>query len=103
MLRNLVNRHDLLAFVEKMRSDGLSSLARRFGHLRSGRVREAWSAQPGDDQWWVVDAVRRRWRTKLCGDAEVPFIRYFCDRYLAGRTDLDALMVGCGSGHSLPA
>jgi SAM-dependent methyltransferase len=103
MLRNFVNRHDLVSLAEAVRGRGLRALVRRFGRPRSGRVQEAWSAEQSDDQWWVIEAVRRRWRAKVTGDGDTDFIRWFCDRHLADRTGLDALMVGCGSGHSLPA
>jgi SAM-dependent methyltransferase len=102
MLWNLVNRQDVLAVAAKARSDGPASIVRRFGRSRSARVRQAWSVEAGDDQWWAIDAVRRRWREKVCGRGDVGFPRFLCERHLDGRSNLDALMAGCGSGHSLP-
>jgi len=102
MLRNFVNRHDARAIVDKLRSDGVATLFRRFGKRRAARVADAWADAPDDDQWWVIDAVRRRWGEKISGDADVDVPRYVCERYLRGRIGLDALMVGCGSGHSVP-
>src|SRR5262245_60038851 len=65
MLRNLLNRHDVVTVREQTTSEGVTSIARRFGKSSAARVREAWHAEPGHDQWWVVDAVRRRWREKV--------------------------------------
>jgi SAM-dependent methyltransferase len=100
MFWNVVNRHDLRTLGEKVMSGSLPNLVRRFARARSTRVREAWNDAPADDQWWVVDTVRRRWRAKVCGDPDVDFVSFFCGRHLSGRTELDALLVGCGSGHS---
>lgn len=101
MLGNLVNRHDLATLLAKLSLQQAPGTLRRFVRPRRLRVQDAWSVPAGHDQWWVIDAVQTRWRRKVTGDGNRSFATWMRDALLPGRTDLDALMIGCGAGHSL--
>ena len=101
MLGNLVNRHDFIALRSKIARDGWRSAARRLRLNARQRVEETWAdADDAMDQWWAVDAVRRRWQRMVTGRDDEPLVRYL-STHLAPRTSLRGLSLGCGTGWSL--
>jgi SAM-dependent methyltransferase len=100
MLGNLVNRHDPVRVLQKLRLGQGAAMLARVARDRRGRVEAAW-AEPAasNSQWWAIWGVQQRWRTKVCGRPDVDFPQYVCDRYLPAAKDLIGLAPGCGGGY----
>ena len=100
MPANLVNRHDVLHVISMLRRGKWRSVLHRLLRTGDRRVRDAWvSPVESPDQWWVIDAVRARWARMILDTASEDFPGQVVRKYLAGRSELRALSVGCGTGH----
>ncbi|MGE7432955.1 class I SAM-dependent methyltransferase [Kitasatospora sp. NPDC001175] len=99
MFNNLVNRHDVYRVGRKLRRGQLDRLVSKVRIRGTERVVAHWSAvDPSLQEWWAIPAVVRRWNTFASGDPEIGFPEYVADRWLAGRSGLRALSLGCGTG-----
>jgi 2-polyprenyl-3-methyl-5-hydroxy-6-metoxy-1,4-benzoquinol methylase len=101
VLRNLINRHDAVRFGRKLRR---GNARRIMAKLRAGepdRVLARWSPAghaPEPVQWDEIPAVRRRWHSFGNGAAQISFAEQVARTWLAGRSGLRALSIGCGTG-----
>ncbi|MDH6123746.1 class I SAM-dependent methyltransferase [Kitasatospora sp. GP82] len=99
MFGNLVNRHDGYRVARKLRRGQLDRLVSKVRIRGTERVVTHWSAvDPSLQEWWAIPAVVRRWNTFASGDPETGFPQHVADKWLAGRTGLRALSLGCGTG-----
>jgi SAM-dependent methyltransferase len=99
MLGNLVNRHDFIALYTKIARDGWRLVARSLRLNARQRVEETWAdTDDAVDQWWAVDAVRRRWWRMVTGHDDESILCYLNRTYLASRAPLRGLSLGCGTG-----
>jgi len=99
VLGNLINRHDAARLYRKLRQGHLRPIADKVRTPGPKRVTDFWSAaghESGPVQWGDIPAVRRRWHT--FGGPETRFAEHASRRWLAGRSGLRALSLGCGSG-----
>lgn len=100
VFNNLVNRHDAIRLTRKLGTGQIGCLAEKIHVRGSSRVVAHWSTQSDlPQQWWDVPAVVRRWNTFASGNPDISFPRLVADSWLADRTDLCALSLGCGTGH----
>jgi 2-polyprenyl-3-methyl-5-hydroxy-6-metoxy-1,4-benzoquinol methylase len=99
MLNNLVNRHDAMRVYRKATKGDLRAMADKLRGSAEDRVVRQWSdTVPEPTQWWSIPEVRQRWNRFVSGDADVDFPAFAAERYLAGRSGLRALSLGCGMG-----
>jgi len=100
MFHNLINAEDGRRILRKLaRGEGMAVVAKLRGSSAE-RVVRSWDRAPVGPtaQWWEIEAVRRRWAYLISGDPDVDFPQYAVEKYLSGRTDLEAISVGCGHG-----
>jgi len=99
MLNNLVNRHDAGRLYRRVGGGDVGAVVAKLRGNATERVVRQWSdTAPEPRQWWSIPAVRRRWNLMVSGDESVDFPAMCAERYLAGRTGLRALSLGCGMG-----
>lgn len=99
MFGNLINRHDALRVGRKLRRGQLDKLVSKVRVRGTDRVVTHWSAvDPSLQEWWAVPAVVSRWNAFASGDPEVGFPQHVAKTWLAGRSGLRALSLGCGTG-----
>lgn len=100
MLSNLVNRHDAVRLARKLGQGQVSRVADKFRIRGTNRVVIQWSSVSRlPQQWWDIPAVIRRWNTFASGDPDISFPQYVAETWLAHKTGLRALSLGCGTGH----
>ena len=98
MLGNLINRHDAVRLYRKLRRGQLAQIAAKVRAPGPDRVLAHWSAPghgAGQVQWDEIPAVRGRWHTF---GGQTSFAEHVSGRWLAGRSGLRALSLGCGTG-----
>jgi 2-polyprenyl-3-methyl-5-hydroxy-6-metoxy-1,4-benzoquinol methylase len=99
MFRNAVNRHDLVRLTRKLRRLEGGRVVAKLRVRGQARVVAHWAdIDPSLQEWWAIPAVQRRWNTFGSGDPDVTFPMHVARTHLAGRADLRALSLGCGTG-----
>ncbi|MCH8902758.1 MAG: class I SAM-dependent methyltransferase [Bacteroidetes bacterium] len=63
------------------------------------RVISTWDENILPAHWWILPQVKQRWNEKITGDPNREIENYILQKYFDGRSDLCALMPGCGEGH----
>jgi len=103
---NIINWTDLMMVWEYARSP---LMWRRIGRRLSGRFgkpkgdifaqsKTADSSQIREWLWWLVPQVRRRAYEEVTGSPDIPFKKYFAEKYLKERVPRAASLL-CGAGH----
>lgn len=99
MFGNLINGHDLLFLLHKLRQGQARRVAARLLGGRRRRVEMSWAkTEVPPTNWWDIPEVRQRWNRLISGDGDVDFCQHVARTHLAGRRDLLALSLGCGTG-----
>jgi ubiquinone/menaquinone biosynthesis C-methylase UbiE len=98
VFNNFVNTADASAFVRR----ATKTPRWLVGRVSSGadqRSREAWAhTQSNPIHWFDIPAVLERQNRLVSGDPAVDYVDYICATHLAGRSQLTALSLGCGTG-----
>ncbi|MBV9463732.1 MAG: class I SAM-dependent methyltransferase [Verrucomicrobiae bacterium] len=75
------------------------NLARKLFLGSRRRVVQSWSHCGGERKsWYDVPAIQRRWNALIAGDPAIDFQSHVCGKFLAGRSSLRGLSIGCGTG-----
>lgn len=106
MFNNLVNAHDLLKLVEKIRQGDWKKILSKFSQLKRDKVESVkryWDDPESNVEnppvnWWDIPAVRKRWNFLISGDPETDYVVYISRKYLADRAFMSGLSLGCGCG-----
>lgn len=99
MFNGLVNLHDFVVLAEKLRARGAGRIIAKLTNGKAGRVRKTWEHTAGaPTHWWDIPAVVRRWNRLITGDPDLDTYTYVTRTYFAGREELHALSLGCGTG-----
>ena len=53
---------------------------------------------PSLQEWWAIPQVIERWNHFISGDPGILYSEHVARTYLAGRTGLTGLSLGCGTG-----
>ena len=99
MLGNLINRHDVVRLCRKLGQGHPHQIAGKLRSRGEEPILAHWAAPghaAGQVQWDDIPAGRRRWHT--FGGGEISFAEHAIHRWLAGRSGLRALSLGCGAG-----
>ena len=97
MLGNLINRHDAVRLGRRLRRGHVTQIVSTAPAPGRGLADRSAAGRPaGQVQWDEIPAIRRRWRT--FGPREASFAELVTGRWLAGRSGLRALSLGCGPG-----
>jgi ubiquinone/menaquinone biosynthesis C-methylase UbiE len=99
MFNNFVNGRDFYDLFHKAPAV-LAGIGRGLSPSQQ-RVRSTWAhvdALPTN--WWDIPAVRLRWNELISGSSEIDFHSHISNHWLHGRSNLNALSLGCGTGHN---
>jgi SAM-dependent methyltransferase len=99
VLGNLINRHDAVRLYRKLRRGHLTEIVGKVRTPSPDRVLGHWGAaslRAGQVPWDEIPEIHRRWHT--FGAGENTFGEHVTRRWLAGRSGLRALSLGCGAG-----
>lgn len=99
MLGNVVNHHDAERLARKLVNGQVARVRDKIRIRGMDRVVANWSGvDPTLQEWWAIPQVIRRWNAFASGDPEVSFPQHVAATWLAGRSGLRALSLGCGTG-----
>jgi 2-polyprenyl-3-methyl-5-hydroxy-6-metoxy-1,4-benzoquinol methylase len=99
MLGNRVNRHDAARVARKLSRGQAGHILEKVRIRGTDRVVAHWAAvDPSLQQWWAIPQVEKRWNTFASGDPAVSFPEHVAKTWLADRSGLRALSLGCGTG-----
>lgn len=99
MFNNLLNADDFSLLARRIRDGGLRHLMGRVLAGRQARVATSWrKSEIPPTNWWDIPEVVERWNRKITGSSDTDFNDYVAKTYLAQRSDLTAISLGCGTG-----
>ena len=95
---NYLNPGDFADLYGKLRQRGGRFLWEKTHWKASDRIRHTWETIQHTPGWWQVPAVRERWNTLISGNPHQTYQQYIAHHYLADRSSLRLLSIGCGTG-----
>jgi ubiquinone/menaquinone biosynthesis C-methylase UbiE len=101
VFNNWISIPELVDLFRRVRGDPelASKIRSRLLPGRRRRIRAAWAhIDRPPILWSSIPAVRERINRIITGSPGLEYREYLCDKYWAGREDLEALSLGCGSG-----
>lgn len=102
MFNNIINIHDFIELFRRIRHEQalLRKVRNALSRSSQKRVENAWAETESPPiHWWDIPAVKNRWNEMITGDSQTDYYQYIAQKYLAGRSALKALSLGCGAGH----
>ncbi len=85
--------------MRKLRGGQVSRVIDKVQVRGKDRVVAKWSeVEPSLQQWWAIPQMSGRWNTFASGDPAVSFPQHVASTWLAGKSGLRALSLGCGAG-----
>jgi ubiquinone/menaquinone biosynthesis C-methylase UbiE len=95
---NLINLHDASLVVEKVRQRRLADILSRIVRGSAAAERSWDHVEYPPKNWWDIPEVMERWNVMISGDARVDYVDHFLARHFAGRSSMNALSLGSGTG-----
>ena len=95
----LINYLDFVDLWFKLRERGTTYAAKKLISSNENRIKSTWEEDelPGSN-WWQVDEVRQRWNELITGSKTKIYPDYVVEKWLAGKSNLKMLSIGCGTG-----
>lgn len=98
-MKRWLTTDDLIEAYTKLQQRGASYLFSKLNPSSTKRTQSTFGESSFQHaNWWIVPAVRRRWNELVTGHPEMIYEDYFVQKYLAGRSGLKTLSLGCGIG-----
>lgn len=99
MLKNLVNRQDLLFLFNGLRTGSVWHTLKRLVAGRESAVKATWEQVEGPPSYfWRIPSISRRANRLTTGDPNLDYIAHVSRTYLASLQPLQGLSLGCGTG-----
>ncbi|MBI3512251.1 MAG: class I SAM-dependent methyltransferase [Bacteroidetes bacterium] len=99
MSLTLVSQGDFIDLWFELRRRGWKRTFAQLHPSAEERVLQNFSCiDRGSVDWWTIPAVRRRWNKMICGNEEMNYQEYVCEKYFEGKKNLRMISVGCGGG-----
>jgi SAM-dependent methyltransferase len=100
MFNNVVNLHDIVVLVGKVRTgQGRRVLSRMFRPARS-RIEQSWEhTGTSTTHWWEIPGIQRRWNRLITGNPEVDPVEYVSKKYFRYTVNPKGISLGCGLGN----
>jgi ubiquinone/menaquinone biosynthesis C-methylase UbiE len=100
MFRNWIDLSEFPYFLRKVRrdSDLLRRLTSKISRSKNSRVKASWAIVERPGNWWDIPAVQARWNKMMTGDESKTHYEYISEKHLSGKSGLQALSLGCGTG-----
>ena len=99
-----ISLDDFLYVADKVRREPqfISKIwSRIFSKSDIQRVKDTYTEVeklPPDKCWWDIPAIKKRWNFLVSGDPGIDHCQYISSKYLAARSKLKAVSLGCGLG-----
>ena len=78
MFKNLINLHDGLDLLEKIKQKKLHQSVSGVISSKKKKVEKSWEhTQNPPTNWWDIPAVRERWNFLISGNVNVDYCDYF--------------------------
>jgi len=98
-MKRLVTADDIRDLYFKSRQRGLGFIASKMDWRARVRTASAFNETFNQgSNWWIIPEVNRRWNKLITSNADVSYEQMVCEQYLAEKTNLKMLSVGCGDG-----
>jgi ubiquinone/menaquinone biosynthesis C-methylase UbiE len=101
MMRNNISYISIGDFTDlfyKVKQKGYASLASLFHFPGQARTASKWNNATSSSDFWIIPEVRARWNEKCTGNPNLEYEDHVVSTFLAGRSGLKMLSVGCGAG-----
>jgi 2-polyprenyl-3-methyl-5-hydroxy-6-metoxy-1,4-benzoquinol methylase len=98
MKRTYISWGDFIDLYFKIKARGIGFLKKKIGASVNSRAISKWNEKEMDTNFWVIPEVLQRWNEKSTGNPDLSYEAYFTQKYLADKSNLHLLSVGCGSG-----
>jgi 2-polyprenyl-3-methyl-5-hydroxy-6-metoxy-1,4-benzoquinol methylase len=89
---------DFIDLGYKLRQKGIAILGSLLNPSGQARTASKWNEHLTSADFWILPEVRKRWNEDCTGDPDLEYETYVMQRYLADKSGLRMLSVGCGTG-----
>ena len=90
---------DFIDLFYKIKGRGVKFILGKISLYAESRTINTWNnIDNNSSNWWIIEAVRKRWNKLISGDEELEFEDYIAAKYLNGKENVSILSVGCGEG-----
>lgn len=101
MFNNLLNFHDIIRIIEKLKQGQFRNILKKIFSSRHDRVTDSWKhTQSPPVNWENIPAVKEYIAEAISGNAGISHRSYIKQTYLQQRKNLAALSLGCGIGQN---
>jgi SAM-dependent methyltransferase len=100
MLPSIIHFRDMATILERLRHQRRNVIGQILSRDEQ-RIKTKWDGEMGGDQcrhWYDIPAVERRCNRMITGDDGQEPYQWVAERFLAGRSGLRGLSLGCGMG-----
>jgi ubiquinone/menaquinone biosynthesis C-methylase UbiE len=95
----LISVSDFIDLWYKFKERGTAYAAKKLVSTSKQRIQSTWEDDDlPSSNWWQVELVRKRWNYLITGHENVIYPDYVVNKYLANKTGINMLSIGCGTG-----
>lgn len=89
---------DFLDVYYKVKQKGVKQLLSLFKFSNQNRVAEKWNNHQQSSDYWIIPQLQHHWNSLISGNATESYEFFVTKSYLANKSNLTLLSIGCGEG-----
>ena len=94
-----ISAGDFTDLFYKIKGRGIKFIAGKISLHAASRTRNTWNdVHNNSSNWWIIEAVRKRWNKLIAGNEDMEYEDYIAAKYLTDKKNIVILSVGCGEG-----
>jgi ubiquinone/menaquinone biosynthesis C-methylase UbiE len=90
---------DFTDLFYKIKDRGIKFIAQKISLNAASRTKNTWNdVHNNSSNWWIIEAVRKRWNKLITGNEDQEYENYVATKYFNDKRNIAMLSVGCGEG-----
>ena len=95
----LISVGDFIDLFYKIKGRGMKFIFGKISLMPANRTKNTWNnIDPNSSNWWIIEAVQKRWNKLITGNEELEYEDYVSEKYLHNKNRISILSIGCGGG-----
>jgi len=94
----LVSLGDFIDVYYKVNQKGFLQLVSLFNLAKNKRVSAKWNQYQSSSDFWIIPQLKQHWNKLISGNVAVGYETYVIEKYLANKSNITLLSIGCGEG-----
>ena len=95
---SLISIGDFLDVYYKVKQKGVKQLLSLLKLSNNNRVAEKWNNHQQSSDYWIIPQLQQHWNSLISGNPKETYEFYVSKSYLANKSNLSLLSIGCGEG-----